>query len=253
MRYRLIIEYEGTAYCGWQIQPNGRTVQAELESAIGRMLGESVRVSAAGRTDAGAHASGQVVSFALRRDVPTTVLLRGLNALTPPDIAVRSAEVVADDFDPRRAAVSRTYVYRIWNATWSSPFWRRYAWHISRPLDTEAMRAAACAFIGEHDFTSFRAAGCEARHPRRHVRRSEIASDGYLLLYSIEADGFLRSMVRNIVGTLVEVGSGARAAAEITKILAARQRNCAGPTAPAHGLCLTRVDYEEGSAADQKA
>ena len=243
MRLKLIVEYDGTEYQGWQVQPNGPTIQGVLEAAIRRMLGASVRVAAAGRTDAGVHAAGQVVSFSLPRNVSPDVLQRGLNALTPRDVSITATEIVPDDFDPRRAARSRVYVYRIWNARWPSPFWRRYAWHVARPLDAAGMRAAAAYLICEHDFTSFRAAGCDAEHPVRRVLRSEIESAAPLLTYSIEATAFLRHMVRNIVGTLVEVGSGQRAAADMPELLAARDRALAGPTVPACGLCLTRVNY----------
>lgn len=243
MRFKLIIEYDGTAYRGWQIQPDGPTIQGALEDAVRQMVGESVRVAAAGRTDAGVHAAGQVVSFSVQRDVPADTLLRGLNALTPRDITLREAEVVPDDFDPRRAARSRVYVYRIWNARWPSPFWRRYAWHVARPLNIEGMRAAAADLIGEHDFTSFQAAGCDAENPVRRVLRSEIESTAPLLTYTIEATAFLRHMVRNIIGTLVEVGAGQRAAADVARLLAARDRTLAGPTVPPCGLCLKQVKY----------
>jgi len=243
MRFKFIVEYDGTAYHGWQIQPDGPTIQGALEDAIRQMVGESVRVAAAGRTDAGVHAAGQVVSFSLQRDMPADTLLRGLNALTPRDITLRDAEVVADDFDPRRAARSRVYVYRIWNTRWPSPFWRRYAWHVARPLDIEGMRAAATDLIGEHDFTSFQAAGCDAENPVRRVLRSEIASAAPLLTYTIEATAFLRHMVRNVIGTLVEVGAGQRAAADVVRLLAARDRTLAGPTVPPCGLCLNQVKY----------
>ncbi len=243
MRFKAIVEYDGTEYVGWQLQPNGRTIQGVFEDAIRSMLGESVRVVAAGRTDAGVHAAGQVISFQLQRSIATDRLLGGLNALTPRDIVIRTIEPVADDFDPRRRARSRVYVYRIWNARWPSPFWRRYAWHIARPLDRDAMQAAAAHLLGEHDFTSFQAAGCDADHPVRRVLRSEITAADQLITYTIEATAFLRHMVRNIIGTLVEVGSGERAAADLPRLLAARDRKSAGPTAPACGLCLTQVKY----------
>jgi tRNA pseudouridine38-40 synthase len=243
MRFKLIVEYDGTDYHGWQIQPDGPTIQGVLEDAIRRMLAEAVRVAAAGRTDAGVHAAGQVVSFTLQRAVAADTLLRGLNALTPCDISIRDAAVVSDDFDPRRAARSRVYLYRIWNARWPSPFWRRYAWHVAHPLDAERMRAAAAYLVGEHDFTSFQAAGCDAEHAVRRVLRSEIEQTGPLISYTIEATAFLRHMVRNIVGTLVEVGSVGRPPEIVPTLLAARDRTVAGPTAPACGLCLTRVNY----------
>src|SRR5262249_54870745 len=155
--------------------------------AIRHMLGESTRVVAAGRTDAGVHADGQVVSFSVQREVSPAVLLPGLNALTPRDISITSVEIVGDDFDPRRAARSRAYAYRIWNAPWPSPFWRRYAWHVAQPLDEAQMRAAAAHLVGEHDLSSFQAAGCDAAHPVRRVLRSDVERDEHLVTYTIEA------------------------------------------------------------------
>ena len=148
MRFKLTVEYDGSDYHGWQIQPNGRTIQQTLEEALTRFTGESVRVAAAGRTDAGVHAAGQVISFPLRRPRAPEVVQRALNALTPRDISVTSVEEVTDDFDPRRAARRRMYVYRIWNARVPSPFWRRYAWHVLQPLDDDAMCTAAAALLG---------------------------------------------------------------------------------------------------------
>jgi tRNA pseudouridine38-40 synthase len=243
MRFKVTIEYDGTEYHGWQVQPNGRTIQAVLQEAVARMSGEAVVVVAAGRTDAGVHACGQVISFALQHAVSTQALRGALNALTPPDISITAAEAVGDAFHPRRAACSRIYTYRIWNARWASPFWRRYAWHVPRELDCEQMRAAAAHLLGEHDFTSFQAAGCEARQPVRRALRSDLDHSGHLVFYTIEATGFLRHMVRNIVGTLVEVGLGERGAADLPGLLAARDRTLAGPTAPACGLCLQHVNY----------
>jgi tRNA pseudouridine38-40 synthase len=243
MRFKLTVEYDGTDYHGWQVQPNGRTIQATLEDAIQRMVGEATRVAAAGRTDAGVHASGQVVSFSLARHWTPDTLLLGLNALTPRDVSIRTVEVVADDFDPRRAARSRVYTYRIWTARIPSPFWRRYAWHVGRPLDRERMQGAASLLIGEHDLSAFRAADCDAAHAVRRVLHSEFEEGDYLLTYTIEATAFVRHMVRNIVGTLVEIGTAERPIADIPRLLAARDRTLAGPTAPACGLCLTRVNY----------
>lgn len=242
MQYRLIVEYDGTDFHGWQLQPAARTVQGELESAVERLFGAHQRVTAAGRTDAGVHAAGQVVCFHAARDLPPPVVRRALNALTGPDLAIRSVEQVGDDFDPRRHAASRRYVYRIWNRRETSPFWRRYSWLVPRDLDVEAMRRAAAQLIGEQDFTSFQGAGCDALHARRKVLRSEFSSDGPLLAYEIEATAFLRHMVRNIIGTLVEIGLGQRED-DLGPLLAARDRTRAGATAPAAGLCLVEVRY----------
>lgn len=245
MRYKLTIEYDGTDYHGWQVQPNALTLQAVIEEAVLKLTGEKIRVAAAGRTDAGVHACGQVISFVLARAKPVDVVWRALNALTPRDIAIRTAEIVGDDFDPRRAARRRRYVYRIWNERVPSPFWRRYAWHVPRQLGVDAMQEAAAALIGEHDFTSFRAADCEAENPVRRVDRSDCVRDGSLIVYTIEATAFLKHMVRNIIGTLVDVGLHDRPSSSIVSILAARDRNRAGATAPATGLCLVEVRYED--------
>jgi tRNA pseudouridine38-40 synthase len=244
MRYKLIVEYDGTDYNGWQIQPQGRTIQGVLEEAAVQLFGAPVRMAAAGRTDAGVHAAGQVVAFSAENARPVDTVLRALNALTPFDISIRSAEVVGDDFDPRRNARSRVYRYRIWNARWRSPFWRRYAWHVARPLDLRAMAAAARLLLGEHDFSSFRAADCDAAHPVRRVLHSDIEVVEQQVIYAVEANAFLRSMVRNIVGTLVEVGMGERDLDDLAQLLAARDRTRAGDTAPACGLCLVQVTYD---------
>jgi len=242
MHYRLTIEYDGTDFHGWQLQPDRRTVQGTLEEALARLLGCPTRVAAAGRTDAGVHAAAQVVCFHSAREIPAAILGRALNALTPVDLTVCAVDVVDDHFDPRRAARSRRYIYRIWNRAEPSPFWRRYAWHVRRPLDVPAMAGAAGALVGEHDFSSFRATGCVAAHPVRRVLRSTVERRGAMLEYEIEATAFLRHMVRNIVGTLVEVGQGKRSP-DLAALLAARDRTLAAATAPAHGLCLVEIRY----------
>jgi len=243
MQFRLVVEYDGSEFSGWQIQPGERTVQGELEASLQRFLGASIRVAAAGRTDAGVHASGQVVCFSTERELAAEAVRRALQALSPPDIGICSAEVVADTFDPRRSARRRVYEYRIWNRVTPSPFWRRYAWHLRCRLDDEAMGRAAAHLEGEHDFSSFRASGCDATGPVRRLFASRVERAGDLLVYRVEATAFLRHMVRNIVGTLVEIGRGRRAAESVPELLACRDRTRAAATAPAHGLCLTRVDY----------
>jgi tRNA pseudouridine38-40 synthase len=245
MQLRLTIEYEGTAYQGWQVQPGGRTVQEVLERALATALREPVRVRGAGRTDAGVHACGQVAAVRLTR-VPSDLerLRRSLNALTPDDVAVREITLVDDTFDPRRAACSRVYEYRILNTRAPSPFWRRWAWHVPDPLDARAMEAAARELVGEHDFAAFRGADNEPKGPTvRRVLESRIEVAPPLLIYRIEATGFLKHMVRNVVGTLLEVGRGERAPDAVREVLAARDRTRAGATAPAHGLALVAVRY----------
>ena len=245
MQLRLTVEYEGAAYQGWQLQPGGPTVQEVLERALTTALREPIRVRGAGRTDAGVHACGQVAAVRVTR-VPEDLerLRRSLNALTPDDVAVRDIAVVDDAFDPRRHARSRVYEYRILNAPAPSPFWRRHAWHIQEPLDLRAIDEAARELSGEHDFSAFRGADPEpVRSTTRRVLESRLDVTPPLLVYRIEATAFLKHMVRNIVGTLVEVGRGERAASGIPELLAGRDRTRAGATAPPHGLMLVAVRY----------
>ncbi len=246
MQLRLTVEYEGTRFLGWQLQPGGPTVQGELERALAVVLREPVRVRGAGRTDAGVHARGQVA--AARVSAPPADpgrLLRSLNALLPDDVAVRDVALVDDGFNPRRDARSRVYEYRILASPAQSPFWRRWSWHVPRPLDVGAMAAAALALVGEHDCAAFR--GADAKEtPRSTVRRifeSTVRADPPLLVYRVEATAFLKHMVRNVVGTLVEVGLGERATGCMAELLAGRDRTRAGATAPARGLTLVEVRY----------
>jgi tRNA pseudouridine38-40 synthase len=245
VQLRLVVEYEGTGYLGWQLQPGGPTVQAVLEKALATALREPVRVRGAGRTDAGVHASGQVATAPVTR-VPEDLgrLLKSLNALTPDDVAIREVAVVDDAFDPRRHARSRVYEYRLLNAPVPSPFWRRWAWHVPRPLEVPAMASAAEALLGEHDFMAFCAADTvPVKSTVRRVFESRPTADGPLVTYRIEATAFLKHMVRNIVGTLVEVGWGERPVDAVATLLAGRDRSKAGATAPAHGLTLVAVRY----------
>jgi|SRR5579862_968179 len=247
MQLRLTVEYEGTAYQGWQLQPGGPTVQEVLERALATALREPVRVRGAGRTDAGVHACGQIAAVRVTR-VPEDLerLRKSLNALTPDDVAVREIAIVDDAFDPRRHASSRVYEYWILNAPAPSPFWRRYAWHVPEPLRIDAMNVAAAALVGEHDFAAFR--GADAEPVRSTVRRaleSRLERTDAVLVYRIEATAFLKHMVRNIVGTLVEVGRGLRPPDVIGALLAGRDRTRAGATAPPHGLVLVEVRYRD--------
>jgi tRNA pseudouridine38-40 synthase len=245
VQLRLTIEYEGTAYQGWQTQPAGTTVQELLERALATALREPARVRGAGRTDAGVHACGQVAAVRVMQ-VPEDLerLRRSLNALTPDDIAVRDIAIVEDAFDPRRDARSRVYEYRILNAPAPSPFWRRWAWHVPDALDVGAIAEAAQELLGEHDFAAFRGADAEpVRSTIRRVLESRLEAMPPLLVYRIEATAFLKHMVRNIVGTLVEVGRGERPASGVRALLAGRDRTRAGATAPPHGLTLVTVRY----------
>jgi len=244
VQYRLLLEYDGTEYHGWQLQPDLRTLQGVLEGALATALRHPVRIAAAGRTDAGVHAMGQVVTFRSEQVVDPRVLRKTLNALTPPDMAVREIAVAADGFDARRHATARVYEYRIWTQPWRSAFWHRFTWHVSRALDLRAMRLAASVLAGEHDFSAFRAADCDSDSAVRRVFHSGFTEAEGLCVYRIEANAFLKHMVRAIVGTLVEVGTGQRAAETLPETLASRDRSRAGQTAPPQGLVLTSVRYE---------
>jgi tRNA pseudouridine38-40 synthase len=243
MNIKLTLEYDGTGYCGWQAQPNGRAIQDVLEQAIEKILGVKIRLNASGRTDAGVHALGQVANFIYDGQVDLWRLQRGLNAVTPDDIATRRVEVVADSFDARRDGRARVYQYRIWNDPWPSAVHRRYAWHLHEALDLSAMQEAIHCLEGEHDFASFQAAGCDATHSVRNIFRNSLSRDGGFVIYNVEATAFLRHMVRSIVGTLVQVGHGERTPVSFRELLEAKDRTLAGPTAPPHGLFLVEVRY----------
>jgi tRNA pseudouridine38-40 synthase len=265
-RMRLTLEYDGTDFVGWQRQPNGRSVQEVLEKALAELLGGPVSTAAAGRTDAGVHAMGQVVAFDAPRALPAKAYVRGLSSLLPPDVAVVAADEVPEGFDPRRWATGKRYRYLVSRRASRSPLQRRTHWEIFTPLDVAAMRAAAPALLGTHDFSSFRAADCEAPHPRRTLRELSLHEEGAepdrggalrastsvplgrgeVLRIEVEGTAFLKHMVRNIVGSLVEVGRGKRPQAWVAEVLAAKDRTLAGPTAPAHGLTLVSVSYGEG-------
>ncbi len=244
-RVRLTVCYDGTAYHGFQVQPNGVTVQSTMEGALGRLLGESVRLRAAGRTDAGVHAREQVVDFADSGKRPLETIVRGGNALLPPDIRILAAQEAAASFDARRHAREKAYRYFLYLDPVASPFFARHSWHVERPLDLAAMRDGLARAVGEHDFTSFRGQGCTARTAVRMIFRAELASVGVASLHAIEiaGNGFLKHMVRNIVGTLVDIGRGKHAPETMGEILSARDRTRAGPTAPAYGLFLWTVRY----------
>jgi tRNA pseudouridine38-40 synthase len=218
-------------------------VQACLEDAFAAMVGAAVRVTGAGRTDAGVHALGQVVSVKVDVAIPPGGFLRGLNTHLPPDIAVRELDDVADTFDARRSARGKVYRYAIWNHVVRSPQRARWSWHHRAPLDTHGMREAAAAFVGRHDFRGFRAADCERRSTVRVIHSFTVLRDGALVTCEVEGTAFLKNMVRIMVGTLVAAGRGALDAAGVSALLAAGDRTQAGVTAPAHGLTLVRVIY----------
>jgi len=219
-----------------------------LEAALAELLGApGVAASAAGRTDAGVHALGQVVAFDAPRALPPKAYLRGLSSLLPEDVAVVAAEEVPDTFDPRRWASGKRYRYLVSRRSGRAPLLRRTHWEVFAPLDIRAMRVSAPALLGTHDFSSFRAADCEAPHPRRTLRTLDLHEEGEVLRIEVEGTAFLKHMVRNIVGSLVEVGRSKRPPGWVGEVLLAKDRTLAGPTAPAHGLTLVEVSYGPGS------
>ena len=243
---KLVLAYDGTRYAGWQLQQNGPSIQAAVERALSTLHKEPVRITGAGRTDAGVHALGQVASFAVERPLPVAAYVKGMNDLLPEDIAVREAEVREGPFDARRDSRGKRYRYRIDNGPNRAPLSRREAWQLFRPLDAAAMRVAAAPLLGRHDFGAFRASSCEAQHAVRELRRLDVIGEGGGRIEVVaEATAFLKHMVRNIVGTLVDVGLGARSAASMADLLARRDRTLAGRTAPPQGLVLEEVFYEE--------
>lgn len=241
--FKLTIEYDGTGYAGWQRQPDHPTIQAAIEDALYRISQQTMTVIGASRTDAGVHAVGQVVSFRSERQMKSHEWAKALNAVLSADISVRSVEEAPDDFHARHSARLKRYRYRILNRRERSALERRRAWHIRKRLDVNAMREAAVYLIGQHDFSSFQGSPTDTKDTVCDVRRLDIAESKSLLTVDIEANRFLRQMVRAIVGTLVEVGLGRRPSASMTHVLETKDRRGAGFTAPPHGLFLMRVKY----------
>ena len=262
--FRITVAYDGTDFVGWQRQAVGTSIQGLIEDALGELDGRKVTVTGAGRTDAGVHALGQVASFTLARPVDAATVKRAVNARLPSEVRVLTAVEAAPTLHVRFAARTKTYRYRIWNGEVVSPFERRYVWQLAGTLDIDAMRRAARLFEGTHDFAAFQAAGGAVRSTERTNLSSElrIADCGMridcgwpipqsaLLVFEIVGDGFLRHMVRAIVGSLVEVGRGRQPVEWVGEVLASRDRMQAGPTAPARGLFLMSIDYgsERGGA-----
>jgi tRNA pseudouridine38-40 synthase len=243
MLIRITLEYDGTAYSGWQMQSGQDTIQARIENALERIFSEPIRVRGAGRTDAGVHALGQVAGFRLPRPLTPEHLVRALNALLPPDITVTSALPVEDTFDPRRDARSRTYQYRVLNQQIRSALQCRYSWLIRDELDLNSMNEAAAVFIGEHDFASMRSLGSDENTTVRRVLISEWHRQGTLLTYRVEATAFLRHMVRTMVAAMVDVGLGASTPQRLAELLDSRNRALGPAPAPACGLFLEKVRY----------
>jgi tRNA pseudouridine38-40 synthase len=241
--YRLDIAYDGFGFSGWAIQPGERTVQGELEAALGQVLGEPIRLIVAGRTDAGVHAVGQVASFSTDRAIPDS-LRRALNSLTGRDLAVTELALVADDFDARRAARSRRYRYRLETASVPSPFENHRSLHWPYEIDMDALEGCAAALSGIHDFTAFTPTDTAHRHFNRRIIDAGWSSESETVLaFEVEADAFLRGMVRALIGTILEVGTGGRTLADLQQLLGGAPREQAGDSMSPHGLYLLRVNY----------
>ena len=241
--FKVILEYDGTNYAGWQRQLGHPTIQAAVEEAIVSVTQERIAVVGAGRTDAGVHALGQVASFHTEKSLTPADWMRAFNALLPKDISVRSVQQVADEFHARYSALGKLYEYRILNRPERSALDRDRAWHLRKALDLAAMRDAAGALIGLRDFSSFESSPTENTNPMCRLERLDLHCDGDFIRIEAYADRFLRQMVRAIVGTLTEIGMGTRAAGSLEAVLGARSRAAGGKTAPPHGLYLILVDY----------
>lgn len=239
--YKLTLSYDGTDFSGWQSQPGKRTVQGAVEEALAKICGKKLPVIGAGRTDAGVHARGQVANFRADLRLERDELLRALNALLPDDVRVLSVRKVPAEWNARKMARAKVYQYRIYNSRLISPFILRYVLRRPSHLDVEKMDEAARLFVRKDDFTAF--SSNRLLHPVRKVYRSEVKKKGKEIVYTIEANGFLRYMVRTIVGTLIEVGRGKMELRQIEEAFRKKDRSLAGPTAPARGLCLVKVKY----------
>jgi tRNA pseudouridine38-40 synthase len=241
---KLTLEYDGTLYHGWQRQKNAPTIQETVENALTRLTGEAIRVIGSGRTDAGVHALGQVASFHTGSALPLSAFLNGLNALLPVDIAILEVTEAPREFHARKLARAKTYTYSILNRSIRSPLNQYYSWWISQPLDLMAMREAAAVLQGEHNFKAFQASGSSIKNPiRRVLDAGWERAEGNMLAFSITATGFLRGMVRSLVGTMVEIGRGKRPPGDLAVLLETGERRRAGATAPPQGLFLVEVLY----------
>jgi tRNA pseudouridine38-40 synthase len=244
---KLILAYDGAAYAGWQVQPGQRTLQETLETELAKITGETIRVTASGRTDAGVHALGQVVSFPTQSTLPADVIQRALNAELPEDMVVMESAEAPPGFHAIRDAVRKRYRYVLHDGPMHDVFRRRYAWHYRQRLDADRMHRAAQCLLGTHDFRSFESAWPQRKSSVRTIFDIPVlrghCGDENLIAVEVEADGFLYNMVRAIVGTLIEVGRGSRPESWTAEVLAAQERRAAGMTAPAHGLFLVRVEY----------
>ena len=243
-RYKLTLEYDGTPFVGWQVQAAGASVQGQVEAALFSLSGERFTPRGAGRTDAGVHARGQVAHIDLAKDWPVDKIRDGLNFHLKPDpIVVLEAALVDDEFDARFSATQRHYKYHVINRRGRLALERHRAWHVARPLDSALMNEAAAYFVGQHDFTTFRSAHCQAKSPVKSLDGFSVEADGELIVFSVSARSFMHNQVRSMVGSLLEVGLGKWAPQDIAKALLAKDRALCGPVAPADGLYFWQVDY----------
>lgn len=237
------VAYDGTNYSGWQQQPNGLAVQQVVEEALGQLLKEPVQVRSSGRTDAGVHARAMAASFITSRDLPMQAFVEGVNRFLPADIAIQDARIVPDGFKPITMAHAKQYRYTIINSSIRSPLDRLYSWQVREPLDLAAMAEAAGRFVGSHNFAAFRASNCVAKTTVRRIDSVLITREGDRIIIDVTGGGFLKNMVRVMVGTLVDIGKGRFVPADIDRLLQEGDRKAAGSTAPACGLCLIQVNY----------
>ncbi|MBN1946732.1 MAG: tRNA pseudouridine(38-40) synthase TruA [Bradymonadales bacterium] len=244
-RFRALVAYDGTDFFGWQIQPTVRTVEGELTTALARISQRISKVQGASRTDAGVHAEGQVIHFDYQGRMTAAELLRGLNALSGPDVALLRCETAADSFHARHDARGKLYRFDLWADRIGHPLFRRTTLHVPYRLDLDAMRQAAGHLVGEHDFSCFRASTCDAPSPRLRLSRLELVGNPPLLQFLVEGTAFLKYMVRTLVGTLLEVGRGRRSPDSMVELLQTADRTQAGETVGPRGLHLVRVDYEQ--------
>lgn len=242
-RVKLIVAYDGTAYCGWQVQPNGPTIEGELNAALTILTGENIQVIGASRTDAGVHGLCNVAVFDTESPIPGEKFSYALNQRLPEDIRVRDSEEVAPDFHPRHQASRKTYAYRILNAEFPDPTKRLYTHFTYHKMDVPKMQKAAEYFVGEHDFKSFCSPAATVESTVRTIYKCQVSKEGELITIEVQGNGFLYNMVRIMAGTLMEVGCGRMLPEQIPDILKQKDRNAAGPTAPAKGLCLVKYEY----------
>lgn len=240
---RLVLAYDGTPYLGWQIQPQGPTLQSVLQESLKIITGEQIMVKGSGRTDAGVHAIGQVANFKTLSTLSPQSFAQALNSVLPRTMAVTGADEVDATFDAQYSAVNKLYRYRVFNRRERSPFELHTAWHINTALDIDSMSSVSNIILGKKDFSAFRASGCVARSPIRNLSRFSVEREGDIVSFEFEADGFLRHMVRNLVGSLIDVGRNRFSTGDFSDILDSLDRTRAGMAAPPHGLYLVRVDY----------